>query len=109
MSSYCFSIWGVRRRAIMGASTDWNGSGMRSPSEKRFFRKSCVSGTYNNSLSCKLGVIVRARTVDGPPMLSMTMATRHLSYLEQSPTKFHVPVGLQKRQHTLYRSELNKY
>ena len=45
MSLYCCSIWGVRRRAIHGAKTDWKGRGMRSPSEKRFLRKSWVSGT----------------------------------------------------------------
>ena len=36
--------------AMMGARTDWNGRGIRSPSEKRFLRKSCVSGTYIHSL-----------------------------------------------------------
>jgi hypothetical protein len=46
MSAYCFSICGVRLLAIHGAKMDWKGRGMRSPSEKRFLRKSWVSDTW---------------------------------------------------------------
>jgi hypothetical protein len=46
MSAYCFSIRGVRLFAIHGANMDWKGRGMRSPSEKRFLRKSWVSETW---------------------------------------------------------------
>ncbi len=75
MSVYCCSIWGVRRRAIHGARTDWKGRGMRSPSEKRFLRKSWVSGTCGRGLREVETSQASVRTVDGPPMFSMTIAS----------------------------------
>ena len=50
---------------------------MRSPSEKRFFRKSEVSETWtvgNTASTKRLSFKAKRHTVDGPPMLSITIA-----------------------------------
>jgi hypothetical protein len=55
---------------------DWKGRGMRSPSEKRFFRKSWVSETWmmgETTLEWKCHLDAENHTVDGPPMLSITI------------------------------------
>jgi hypothetical protein len=64
--------------AIHGAKMDWKGRGIRSPSEKRFLRKSWVSETWmiGETTDCGMRVHLDAEnhTVDGPPMLSITIA-----------------------------------
>lgn len=61
---------------------------MRSPSRKRFLRKSCVSATYVHTKRTEFTTLPgRVRTVEGPPIFSMTMAvTQFLSY---SATAYH--------------------
>ena len=73
MSRYCCSIFGVLLLAIHGASNDWNGKGMRSPSEKRFLRKGPVSSTYWKMSATEMRPEGRI-TVAGPPMFSITIA-----------------------------------
>ena len=65
---------------MMGTRTRWKGNGIRSPSMKRFLRKSWVSDTCGkpHKVSGTGSHDPWLRTEDGPPILSMTIAKKIL-------------------------------